>query len=120
MEANGTCRVLTEETAAHETTISHSGICVRPSDNRIRQLAASRRGPKASTLLYMTRRELIVREREVEGHHAVTKVDTLENIADLLTKALDPIAHPIRETATHAIECAGDRRHLPSATSAPD
>ena len=82
--------VLLEETAAHETTISHSGICVRPSDNRIRQLAASRRGPKASTLLYMTRRELIVREREVEGHHAVTKVDTLENIADLLTKALDP------------------------------
>ena len=39
---------------------------------------------------HITRRELIVREREVEGHHAVTKVDTLENIADLLTKALDP------------------------------
>ena len=39
---------------------------------------------------HITRRELIVREREVEGHHAVTKVDTLENVADLLTKALDP------------------------------
>ena len=32
-----------------------------------------------------------MREREVEGHHVVTKVDTLENLADLLTKALDPI-----------------------------
>ena len=39
---------------------------------------------------HITRRELIVREREVEGHHAVTKVDTLDNVADLLTKALDP------------------------------
>ena len=33
---------------------------------------------------HITRRELIVREREVEGHHTVTKTD-------LLTKALDPI-----------------------------
>ena len=29
--------------------------------------------------------------REVEGHHAVTKCDTSDNLADLLTKALDPI-----------------------------
>ena len=40
---------------------------------------------------HITRRELIVREREVEGHHVVTKVDTLDNVADLLTKALDPV-----------------------------
>ena len=40
---------------------------------------------------HIARRELIVREREVEGHHVVTKVDTLDNVADLLTKALDPI-----------------------------
>ena len=40
---------------------------------------------------HITRRELIVREREVEGHHAVTKCDTSDNLADLLTKALDPI-----------------------------
>ena len=33
----------------------------------------------------------IVREREVEGHHVVTKLDTLDNVADLLTKALDPV-----------------------------
>ena len=39
---------------------------------------------------HITRRELIVREREWEGHHTVTKIDTLDNIADLLTKALDP------------------------------
>ena len=30
-------------------------------------------------------------QREVEGHHVVTKVDTLDNVADLLTKALDPV-----------------------------
>ena len=35
--------------------------------------------------------ELIVREREIEGHHVVTKIDTADNLADLLTKALDPI-----------------------------
>ena len=40
---------------------------------------------------HITRRELIVREREVEGHHTVTKCDTSDNLADLLTKALDPI-----------------------------
>ena len=40
---------------------------------------------------HITRRELIVREREVEGHHEVTKCDTSDNLADLLTKALDPI-----------------------------
>ena len=42
---------------------------------------------------HITRRELIVREREVEGHHTVTKCDTADNLADLLTKALDPIPY---------------------------
>ena len=34
-----------------------------------------------------------MREREVEGHHVVTKCDTADNLADLLTKVLDPIPY---------------------------
>ena len=37
---------------------------------------------------HITRRELTVREREMEGHLEVTKVSTLDNLADLFTKAL--------------------------------
>ena len=36
----------------------------------------------------ITRRECVVREREADGTLAVTKVDTLDNLADLFTKAL--------------------------------
>ena len=46
---------------------------------------------------HITRRDLILREREVEGHHVVTKVDTLGNIADLLTKVLDAIPFHLRD-----------------------
>ena len=44
---------------------------------------------------HITRRELIVRERDVQGHHVVTKIGTKNNLADLFTKGLD------RETFTH-------------------
>ena len=37
---------------------------------------------------HITRRECVVREREADGTLAVTKVDTLDNLADLFTKAL--------------------------------
>ena len=37
---------------------------------------------------HITRRELTVREREMEGHLEVTRVSTLDNLADLFTKAL--------------------------------
>ena len=40
---------------------------------------------------HINRRELIVRERQDEGHLHVTKVPTLDNLADLFTKALPPI-----------------------------
>ena len=40
---------------------------------------------------HITRRELIVREREVEGEIAVTKVDTSDNLADMFTKVLDAV-----------------------------
>ena len=43
---------------------------------------------------HITRRELIVRERDVEGVHVVTKIGTKNNLADLFTKGLD------RETFT--------------------
>ena len=38
---------------------------------------------------HITRRELIVREREVEGEIIVTKVHTDDNLADMFTKVLD-------------------------------
>ena len=38
---------------------------------------------------HITRRELIVRERDVEGVHVVTKIGTKNNLADLFTKGLD-------------------------------
>ena len=38
---------------------------------------------------HITRRELIVREREVEGEIVVTKVHTDDNLADMFTKVLD-------------------------------
>ena len=37
---------------------------------------------------HITRRECVVREREADGTLTVTKVDTLDNLADLFTKAL--------------------------------
>jgi len=40
---------------------------------------------------HITRRELVVRGREADGTLTVTKVDTLDNLADLFTKALDAI-----------------------------
>ena len=40
---------------------------------------------------HITRRELIVREREVEGDLEVTKVASEDNIADILTKILDRV-----------------------------
>ena len=44
---------------------------------------------------HINRRELIVRERQDEGHIDVTKVPTLDNLADLFTKALPsvPFSH---------------------------
>ena len=38
---------------------------------------------------HISRRELVVREREVEGYLRVTKLHTSENLADLFTKVLD-------------------------------
>ena len=38
---------------------------------------------------HITRRELIVREREASGDIKVVKVYTLDNIADIFTKVLD-------------------------------
>ena len=38
---------------------------------------------------HITRRELIVREREVEGEIIVTKVHAYDNLADMITKVLD-------------------------------
>ena len=43
---------------------------------------------------HIARRHLIVRERDIEGHHVVTKIGTHDNLADLFTKGLD------RETFT--------------------
>ena len=40
---------------------------------------------------HINRRELIVRERQDEGHLHVTKVPTLDNLADLFTKALPSV-----------------------------
>ena len=45
---------------------------------------------------HITRRELIVREREVDGTLVVTKVHTDDNLADMFTKVLDRIPHHIR------------------------
>ena len=38
---------------------------------------------------HIARRELIVREREIEGHLKLEKVGTDDNLADIFTKALD-------------------------------
>ena len=38
---------------------------------------------------HITRRELIVREREIEGHLRLEKVGTDDNLADMFTKVLD-------------------------------
>ena len=38
---------------------------------------------------HIARRELIVREREVEEHLRLEKVGTEDNLADMMTKALD-------------------------------
>ena len=40
---------------------------------------------------HIARRELIVREREIEGHLKMEKVASADNLADLLTKALDRV-----------------------------
>ena len=40
---------------------------------------------------HITRRELVVREREVQGDLVVEKVPTEDNLADMFTKALDRI-----------------------------
>ena len=40
---------------------------------------------------HIARRELIVREREIEGHLRLEKVATEDNLADIFTKALDRI-----------------------------
>ena len=40
---------------------------------------------------HIARRELIVREREIEGHLKLEKVPTEDNIADMLTKVLDRV-----------------------------
>ena len=40
---------------------------------------------------HITRRELIVREREDDETLVVTKVATADNLADMFTKVLDPI-----------------------------
>ena len=40
---------------------------------------------------HIARRELIVREREIEGHLRLEKVGTDDNLADMFTKALDRI-----------------------------
>ena len=38
---------------------------------------------------HIARRELIVREREIEGHLRLCKVPTADNLADMFTKALE-------------------------------
>ena len=40
---------------------------------------------------HIARRELIVREREIEGHLRLDKVGTDDNLADMFTKALDRV-----------------------------
>ena len=47
---------------------------------------------------HITRRELIVREREHEGTLLCTKIHTGDNLADLMTKVLDrtPFTHLMR------------------------
>ena len=40
---------------------------------------------------HIARRELIVREREIEGHLKLEKVGTDDNLADMFTKALDRV-----------------------------
>ena len=40
---------------------------------------------------HITRRELIVREREIEGHLRLEKVGTDDNLADMFTKVLDRV-----------------------------
>ena len=40
---------------------------------------------------HIARRELIVREREIEGHLKLVKVGTDDNLADMFTKALDRV-----------------------------
>ena len=39
---------------------------------------------------HITRRELVVRDREAAEELVVTKVRTNDNLADMLTKSLDP------------------------------
>ena len=43
---------------------------------------------------HIARRELIVREREIEGHLKLEKVGTDDNLADIFTKALPPHKWP--------------------------
>jgi len=53
---------------------------------------------------HITRRELIVREREVEGYLVVTKVHTSDNLADLMTKVLDRVPfESLRKRALHLL-----------------
>ena len=40
---------------------------------------------------HINRRELIVRERDIEGHLKIDKVPTEDNLADMLTKVLDRV-----------------------------
>ena len=40
---------------------------------------------------HINRRELIVRERDLEGHLKIDKVPTEDNLADMLTKVLDRV-----------------------------
>ena len=60
-------------------------------------LGQRRRRSKATK--HIARRELIVREREVEGELVVAKVDTKSNLADMFTKVLDrvPFEHLRRQ-----------------------
>ena len=57
-----------------------------------------------SATRHISRRELIVREREIEGTLGVCKIDTSDNIADILTKVLDRDPYSLYPPLTPAFE----------------
>ena len=56
---------------------------------------------------HISRRELIVREREIEGHLVLDKVPTEDNLADMMTKALDRVPFEKLKKLTMNILAAG-------------
>mgnify|MGYP005711840753 CR=1 FL=1 len=56
---------------------------------------------------HISRRELIVREREIEGHLELDKVPTEDNLADMMTKALDRVPFEKLKKLTMNILAAG-------------